>query len=73
MAAVFGLIKSCFYWSASIAAGIFSLLFVLGIMVEVKERWQGASGPRLTGAGPEDAEEQVRTYPTHPDVKDEEC
>ncbi len=54
-----GFLKSCFYWVVSILVGLFSILFVIGFMAE---RRNAALGPRLQGAGPEDAEEKVRMY-----------
>lgn len=54
---VIGFLKSCLYWIVSIAVGIFSVFFIIGMAVQWRE---GSNGPQLRGAGREDAEEKVR-------------
>lgn len=56
---MFGFLKTCLYWLVSIAVGIFSVLFVVGMAVQWRDR---SNGPQLRGFDAKDAEEKVRTY-----------
>ncbi|KAH7370910.1 hypothetical protein BKA65DRAFT_590159 [Rhexocercosporidium sp. MPI-PUGE-AT-0058] len=59
---VIGLLKSSFYWGFVIAVGLFSIFFVIGMAVQWRE---GLRGPRLRGAGREDAEEKIPAGPAY--------
>jgi hypothetical protein len=53
-----GMIKTILFWVVSIAVGLFSVFWAIGMMASI---WGNRAGPSLRGAGPEDAEERLRT------------
>jgi hypothetical protein len=53
-----GMIKKILFWVVSIAVGLFSVFWAIGMMASI---WGNRAGPSLRGAGPEDAEERLRT------------
>lgn len=53
--------KTILYWTFIIVIGIFSVLFLIGMMADRRNRNQN-TGPTFKGVGPKDGEEKVRTY-----------